>query len=232
MRISIAFLLSALVVVPPGVIGLSASPAIAAEPAPPPPGDMPPGEGGTGEAAPADLPATGGGEAGAIDVPATDAEPSMDALFADLRDAEDEDAAARAEQRILRRWLESDSDTVDLLMGWALEAIAVEDYPLALDYLNAVVTLAPAFPEGWNKRATVHFLTDDYGKSLSDLRHVLALEPRHFGALSGLGIILRELGRNDQALAAFEAALAVHPYLEEVREAIDDLERVTAGQDI
>jgi tetratricopeptide (TPR) repeat protein len=168
----------------------------------------------------------------AAEPPAAAAEPSMDALFAELRTAADADAARLVEQRILRRWLESGSDTVDLLMGWALGAMAAEDYPLALDYLDAVITLSPDYAEGWNKRATVHFLTDDYGKALSDIERVLALEPRHFGALSGLGIILHELGRDPQAIAALRQALAIDPFLEGARETLDELERAAAGQGI
>jgi tetratricopeptide (TPR) repeat protein len=106
-----------------------------------------------------------------------------------------------------------------------------EDYPLALDLLDRIVTLQPDYVEGWNKRATVHFINDDIGKSLSDLERVLALEPRHFGALAGLGTIFRELGDNRRAIEAYRHALELDPYLEDVGKAIEELENEGGGRD-
>ena len=76
-----------------------------------------------------------------------------------------------------------------------------------------MVVIAPDFAEGWNKRATVHYLMGNYDKSLSDVAKTLALEPRHFGALSGRGLIYIELEDEKRALEAFEEALAIHPNL-------------------
>jgi Flp pilus assembly protein TadD len=91
--------------------------------------------------------------------------------------------------------------------------------------------MEPGYVEGWNKRATVHFLMDDYGKSISDIGKVLEIEPRHFGALSGLGIIFRSLGENEEAKAAFRAALEIDPHLKDVKDELDSLEAETAGRD-
>jgi tetratricopeptide (TPR) repeat protein len=160
------------------------------------------------------------------------AQTDLDTLFTELKNAQSVDAAKATEAAILRRFLISGSDTVDLLMTWAIDSMNKEDYPLALDILDNIVTMKPDYAEGWNKRATVYYLADEYGKSLADIRRVLALQPKHFGALSGLGMIMRELGEKKKAIAAFREALAVDPYLENVKKALEELEKETAGQAI
>ena len=142
-------------------------------------------------------------------------EKSMDQLFATLADRSDEQRGRQAEAEIQRRWMRSGSATIDLLMGWAREAAGAKNYALALDYLDQVVMLKPDYAEGWNRRATIFYMQDQYGKAISDLEKVLALEPRHFGALAGLGMILQEMDRKADALAAFEKALALDPYLKD-----------------
>jgi tetratricopeptide (TPR) repeat protein len=156
----------------------------------------------------------------------------LDTLFSELKNAPNAEAAKAAESQILRRFLISGSDTVDLLMTWAIDSMNKEDYPLALDILDNVVTMKPDYAEGWNKRATVYYLSDDYGKSLADIRRVLSLQPKHFGALSGLGMIMRELGEKEKAIAAFREALTVDPYLDNVKKVLDELEKEAAGQAI
>jgi len=158
---------------------------------------------------------------------------TIDQLFVTLGTPGDEQAGSAAEAEIQRRWLLSGSDTIDLLMQWAAEAVATKDYGRAFDFLDAVVTLKPDFAEGWNRRATLFFLQDDYGKALSDLEKVLALEPRHFGALSGLGMILNEIDRKKEALTALQKALVIDPYLDDqVRETIKSLEPEVSGREI
>ncbi len=156
----------------------------------------------------------------------------LDEAFLTLKNEPNQRLAKNAERRIIRLWLESGSDTVDLLMSRALQAIDDEAYGMALDYLDRIILLAPDFAEGWNKRATVHFLTDDYGKAIADIHRVLILEPRHFGALSGLGMMLREIGDDGRAIEAFEAALAIDPLLDNVRDALQALRDETQGTDI
>lgn len=156
----------------------------------------------------------------------------LDQLFTELKNATSPDAAKAVEAMILQRFLRSGSDTVDLLMSWAIDAMNDQNYPLALDILDNVIAIKPDYPEGWNKRATVFYLSDDYGKSLADIRQVLSLQPRHFGALSGLGMIMRDIGQKEKAKVAFKAALDVDPYLENVKKALQDLDKETAGQGI
>lgn len=126
-------------------------------------------------------------------------------------------------------WMDSGSDTVDILMSRAGKAIQSEDQALALDLLDVIVVLRPSYAEGWNRRATVHYMREDFGKSLVDIERTLALEPRHWGALSGLAIIQRRLGFKDDALATFKRALEINPGLENATKAIEDLEKEAEG---
>jgi tetratricopeptide (TPR) repeat protein len=149
-----------------------------------------------------------------------------------LKTASSKEAAKAAEDSIWRLWLQSGSDTIDLLMNWAMKAMEAKDYAAALDFLDRVILMKPDFAEGWNKRATVYFLMDDYSKSIADIGKTLALEPRHFGALSGLGMIMRELGEDKRAIEAYQKALAVDPNLEGVHKALDELQAKAAGKQI
>ena len=158
---------------------------------------------------------------------------SKDELFAKLASADAASIEAkRLESEILRRFHRSGSDTVDLLFGRALEALNAQDNALGLDLLDEIIVLRPDFAEAWNKRATIHYLERDYGRSIADIRETLAREPRHFGALAGLGMILQSLGRKEEALKALQRALALNPRLETVRESAEALEKEIAGRSI
>lgn len=162
----------------------------------------------------------------------TQADIALDRLFLELREARSPGESKDAEVAIVQTWLMSGSDTVDILMTRTIQAMQEERYPVALDLLDSIITLKPDYAEGWNKRATVYFLTDDYQRSLSDIQRVLALEPRHFGALSGLGLIMQNLGDDERALFAFKRALEVHPRLKTAKDAVADLEEKLSGQDL
>jgi len=160
------------------------------------------------------------------------AELSLDDLFAKLPENAKLPAGGRIEQEILRRFSRSGSATADLLMSWAVEAMEEKDFSLALDVLDQILVIKPDFAEAWNKRATVHFLMDKYGASLADIRETLALEPRHFGALAGFGMILKAMDRNDEAIKVLKRAIEINPRLEDVQEALDELEKESGGEDI
>src|SRR5947207_15529065 len=157
---------------------------------------------------------------------------NFDFLFEALKAAPDADSAKLVESRIWALWLASGSDTTDLLMSRVKTAIDGKDTSLAIELLNAVIELRPDYLEAWNRRATLHFANKDYGKSLADLRQVLAREPRHFGALSGLGIIMQEFGEEKLALEAFRRALAVNPHLQKIPEFVKTLSEKVEGRDI
>jgi len=147
----------------------------------------------------------------------------LNALFKQLKGAGSEDEATKIENSIAAIWMKSGSDTVDLLMTWTEDAVHDKNYGLALDYLDRVVTLKPDYAEGWNTRATVEFLNDDYGRSMADIERTLKLEPRHFGALVGLGTILQDIGEDKQALKVYRYVIDLDPHLTNVRDAIKDL---------
>ncbi len=156
----------------------------------------------------------------------------VDSLLKRLGSAEDEETAAILEEAVLQAWIESGSETVDLLMTRTLSAMQQRNLPQALDLLNAIVELAPDYAEGWNKRATVLYLLDDYNHSLRDVHCTLALEPRHFGALSGLGMIMMDLGNQERALEAFRRALEINPFLINAKRAVERLTLEVEGQEI
>jgi tetratricopeptide (TPR) repeat protein len=158
--------------------------------------------------------------------------PSLETLFDALKIAPDADSAKAIETRIWAVWMISGSDTCNLLMGRAKAAADEKDYDLAIKLLDAVVEIKPGYVEGWNRRATVYYLMNDYGHSLADIREVLAREPRHFGALAGLGLILQELGDDAHALEAYRRALAINPHLEHVGETVKTLREKVEGRDI
>lgn len=156
----------------------------------------------------------------------------LDAMFNRLAAARDERHAQRIARHIMRRLSQSGSDTVDYLMARAGEAVQQKNYGVALDLLDGVVRLKPDFAEGWNRRATVHFLVGNYGQSIADIEQVLIREPRHWGALVGLSMILVSLDEKAEALVVMDRALAVHPFLDRMKERRDKLEREVGGADI
>jgi tetratricopeptide (TPR) repeat protein len=157
---------------------------------------------------------------------------NLDMLFEALKIAPDESSAKEIEGRIWALWVVSGSDTCNLLMSRAKTATDGKDYDLAIKLLDAIIKLKPDFAEAWNRRATVYFLKKDFGHSLADISQVLAREPRHFGALAGLGLILQELGDEKHALDAYRKALAVHPHLQRIPDVVKTLTEKVEGRDI
>jgi tetratricopeptide (TPR) repeat protein len=146
-------------------------------------------------------------------VSADQKDPRLDNLFVLLKAAPDIPSAGTIERSIWTIWLESDDDAVTRLMGRGMAAMTRRDFRAALDAFDRIVRIAPGFAEGWNKRATVNYLLGEFADSLRDIDRTLTLEPRHFGALSGRGLVLLELENAKLALRSFEAALRIHPNL-------------------
>jgi tetratricopeptide (TPR) repeat protein len=157
---------------------------------------------------------------------------NLDTLFEALKIAPDTESAKAIEERIWALWVVSGSDTCNLLMLRAKAAADEKEFDLAVKLLDAVIALKPDYVEAWNRRATVYFLMKDYGHSVADIREVLIREPRHFGALSGLGLILQEIGDDKHALEAYRRALAVDPHLEHVPDVVKTLSEKVDGRDI
>jgi tetratricopeptide (TPR) repeat protein len=156
----------------------------------------------------------------------------LDFLFGALKAAPDETSARHVEARIWALWLHTPSDTAALLMMRAKTAMDAQQMDVAQKLLDSVVKLRPDYIEAWNRRATLYYLRNDYAHSLQDIEQVLVREPRHFGALAGLGMIMQELGDDKRALDAFRKALAINPHLEKVPELVKSLAEKVEGRDI
>jgi tetratricopeptide (TPR) repeat protein len=165
-------------------------------------------------------------------LPKPDRTKGLDFLFGALKAAPDEASARHVEGRIWALWMQTPSDTAALLMVRAKAAMDAQKMDVALKLLDAVVKLRPDYIEAWNRRATVYYLQNDYTHSLEDIEQVLVREPRHFGALAGLGMIMQDLGDDKRALDAFRKALAVNPYLDKVPELVKTLTEKVEGRDI
>jgi tetratricopeptide (TPR) repeat protein len=189
--------------------------------------------------APAQAPQEPPGKKDLVEPPANPPKPrrgdrmhNIDFLFGALKAAPDETSAKSIEERIWALWLVSGSDTCNLLMTRAKQAIDGEKYDVALRLLDAIIEIRPSYVEAWNRRATVFFLKKDYGHALADLRQVLAREPRHFAALAGLGAIMQDVGDDKGALDAYRRALAIDPHLKGVSDKLKTLVDKVEGRDI
>ncbi len=158
-------------------------------------------------------------------------DPALDSLFTQLETAETADASAPVEQEIWERWADSGSPTVNILLERASAAESAGDAELALRFLDQASDLAPDYAEPWNRRANIAYDADDYSGAIAAIQETLKREPRHFGALAGLGLIYEELGQERSALEAFRAALVVHPHYEIAQQGVRRLEPRVDGRD-
>jgi tetratricopeptide (TPR) repeat protein len=146
-------------------------------------------------------------------------------LFDALASARSVEEAAGYEREIWARWLESGSEAVDRDMVRGMRAMDQGDAHAAMEAFDAVIEAAPRFAEGWNKRATLHWLLGNQAESISDIDRTLELEARHFGALSGLSMIREAQRRPFEALEALEKVIAIHPQLPQLQARIEHLTR-------
>ncbi|WP_439814612.1 tetratricopeptide repeat protein [Zavarzinia sp. CC-PAN008] len=156
----------------------------------------------------------------------------LDRLFAQLKAAGSPAEAAPIEARIWDAWMHSGNPRADQLVLRGTRAMQMRQGGIALALFNAAIEMEPDFAEAWNKRATLYYLLDQYDKSIADCARVLMLEPRHFGALSGLAMIHLERGDKAKALDAFRRALAVNPNLPGAAAHVDALAEEVEGKPI
>jgi len=154
----------------------------------------------------------------------------LDRLYGQLKRERNERAAQRLARLIRDEWTKSGSSSIDLLMQWSQKAMEAKKFDVALDFLDQVTLLEPDFAEGWNRRATVHFMMDAYPKAMSDIRKVLELEPRHFAALSGMATIFKVYDRKAAALNAYSRVLAIYPTMRSAQEEVGRLSEELAGE--
>ncbi|MBB5535329.1 hypothetical protein [Rhizobium giardinii] len=153
----------------------------------------------------------------------------LDALFSELKRERDPEKAREISDRIRGEWRDSGSASINLLMQWAAKALEADRKASALDIFDQVIYLSPQYVEGWNQRATLHYRMGNYRKSMSDINQVLAIEPRHFGALAGMAAILTAAGKDELALRAWEQFLEIYPADRQAQEQLGDLEEKLAG---
>jgi tetratricopeptide (TPR) repeat protein len=155
----------------------------------------------------------------------------LDDLFRRLQAAGAEEAG-RIETEIWIEWSKSGSPALDLLLQRGHDALQVGETGAAIEHFTALIDHDPDFAEGWNARATAYFKAGEFGPSVADIAQVLQRNPRHFGALAGLGTILEESGNPARALEVYKAALAIHPHLAGIAEAVARLEAEELGQEL
>ena len=158
-------------------------------------------------------------------------ESRLDDQFQQLQSATDEEALGITDT-IWLEWSRSGSPAMDLLLKRGRDAMNAGLPQIAVGHLTALIDQAPDFAEAYNARATAYFQTGDLGPSVGDIAHTLTLNPRHFGALAGLGMIFEQLDEPEQALEAYKAALAINPHMSDVKDAVARLETTVGGQDL
>ena len=154
----------------------------------------------------------------------------LDALFATLQSSEDEAVLQETEAAIWEIWYDSGEQAVDEKMEQAAELMLSGNLPAAERIYSEVIEMLPEFSEGWNRRATVRFYQSDFAGSLDDIEETLRLEPRHFGAIWGLGMIFGQQGDYERAILAFERLLEIKPNAADARPRIEMLKQQMAGE--
>jgi tetratricopeptide (TPR) repeat protein len=149
-----------------------------------------------------------------------------------LAAAQDAGEADRIAREIQLEWDSSGSAAADLLLQRGRDAMAAKEWQLAIEHLTALTDHAPDFAEGWNARATAFYMAGEFGPSVDDIARTLTLNPRHWGALSGLAAILESMGDDEKAAEAYRAALAIHPFLDGLEEHVTALEAKLQGQEL
>jgi tetratricopeptide (TPR) repeat protein len=183
-------------------------------------------------AAPQDKPDGQAPEAKHDEPPAKTAAEERADLYTRLAAAKDADETSGIITRLLHNYSESGSDTADLLLRRARQAIGVENYSDALKILDATIALQPDWAEGWNARATARYLDDDYKGSMADIAQTLKREPKHLGALMGMGMILEAREKREEALKVYERVLEIAPHWRNAQEAADKLKAALAGSEL
>jgi tetratricopeptide (TPR) repeat protein len=159
-------------------------------------------------------------------------DPELDELFNQLRNVDDLETASRIEKEIWAKWVHRDNELVDRHMSLGIGAMEAGALKLSLRQFTEVINLDENFSEGWNKRATVHYMMGNFNKSVQDIERTLALEPRHYGAMSGMALILDATENMAGALKAWQQVLEFTPYNQQIRARILQLKNEIRGKAI
>jgi len=153
-------------------------------------------------------------------------------IYSRLAASKDSDETEGLVGLLLTSYAQSGSDTGDLLISRAHKAMKAKDFDDAGKILDATIALLPNWAEGWNARATLRYLDDDYDGSMADIAETLKREPRHLGALLGMATILDSRDKKDAALKVYQRVLAIAPHWKSAEEAANKLKGKVAGQDL
>ena len=167
-----------------------------------------------------------------MDAAADQQDPRLGELFVALSEARDLETALAVEAAIWQIWLDGGDSELNELMVQGIAAMSANRFRDAAGRFTELILAAPAFAEAWNKRATVYYLMDRLDDSVRDIQRTLALEPRHFGAISGMGLIFLERGDEEGALGAFEKVLEIHPHARGARFHVERLRERLRGRRI
>lgn len=169
---------------------------------------------------------------GPVAVLADQNDPKLDGLFEQLSKAESFQQGAEIERQIWSIWVQRDNSRIDSHMALGIKAMRSGALKLSLREFTRVVSLDPDFAEGWNKRATVHYMMGNLDQSVVDIQKTLALEPRHYGALSGMGLIFDATENPSGALKAWEQVLKFTPFNMQIQKRVEELKVELAGKPI
>ena len=157
---------------------------------------------------------------------------TLDDLFRRLKEAKNPQEAKSLAKQIERRFARSGSDTVDLLAARANEVFSEGEAAIAIEIMDRAIVLKPDWAEAYHRRAIMFFAMDDWTRALADLNAALAREPRHFGALTGVGLVFQRLGDQKRAFAAYAKAYEINPSLDSVKTILDRMRPDVEGRDI
>lgn len=157
---------------------------------------------------------------------------NLDALFRELASAKYLYTAIQLEGEIWRTWLDSGDESVNDELQKGINAMHEDSYDASIEHFSRVIEMAPDFAEGWNKRATAYYLNGELAKSMRDIQKTLSLEPRHFGAISGMGLIFMQQGDDRAALDAFQEVLKIYPMSPAANQQAERLRKKLAGQGV
>ena len=156
----------------------------------------------------------------------------LDRLFATLKSSQDASEQQAAESTIWEIWFDSGNSEIDTKMETAGQLLQAGNLAAAEQIYSEIIEQLPGFSEGWNRRATVRYYQGDFAGSLSDIEDTLRLEPRHFGAIWGLGMILGSQRDYERAILAFERLLEIKPNSIDARPRIELLKRQMAQDSV
>ena len=156
--------------------------------------------------------------------PADQNDPALDSLFDRLATTSSAEEASDISNEIWQRWSANDDPDVSQLMEIGIHGLNYSTYRKALRSFDRIIEMAPQFAEGWNKRATLYYHIREYRRSIDDIKETLRLEPRHFGAWSGLGLVSLAQENYPGALVAFKKALSINPHIPNIRRYVQKLE--------